>query len=89
VSYDFAAHSVQWKGWGSPTAVGKGKAHFCVIMSPCHDGIAFRIVLFNRRLVACGGGLTHYSYTHFRLYMPALYRNRGFPDQLHVGCVTR
>lgn len=89
VSYDFAAHGVRWKGWGSPIAVGKGKAHFCVIMSPCHSEIAFVMVLFDRRRVACSGGLTHYSYTRFRLYMPALYGKRGFSDQLHVGCVTR
>jgi hypothetical protein len=89
VSYDFAAHGVRWKSWGSPVAVGRGTARFCVIMSPCHSGVNFVMVLFDRRLVSCEGDLTHYSYTRFRMHMPARYQPHPFTEEVHVGCVTR
>lgn len=87
VSYDFTASGVRWRGWGSPIAVGRGRTHFCVIMSTCHDG-AFRMVMFGWRRVACGV-MTHYSYTRFRVYPPARAGVHQFTDQLQVGCTNR
>lgn len=89
VSYDFAAHGVRWTNWGSPVAVGRGTAHFCVIMSPCHSGVSFVMAQFDPRLVSCGGSLTHYSYTRFRMHLSVQYQPHPFTEEVHVGCVTR
>lgn len=71
---------------------GGGRARhgaLLVIMSSCHSGVSFVMVLFDRRLVSCGGDLTHYSYTRFRMHMPARYQPHPLTEEVHVGCVTR